>query len=1710
MKEDKEKNALLIQDLNANDKTIINKIYRYFYSLFQEKKEFNSFFKYLQIIIETFQFISYAFSSIHFSSWKLEEKKFRTISNILGTFRLSILMKYLSFDIYAVIFYILIIIVFIFCLIVFLQILFIDSTSVKYSFSTSIIRSFIDVISIIFYIPITEIILIPSICKDGKIKGIKNSQKCWQDMHYLYLALGIIGTILLFIWCIFMIFFSFYPFQKMQSTIRIKSDNDILIILIKLISILQNIFVSNQYLSLAILFISSLIITINCYDNPSYNNHYIESIITIKNLLIVWTYFVLFLSKIFETLNVNGFIYLLVFGYPGIIYFSFIISKEKDYNGVYFSENFQNLKDCVEKAKLNIKLINSFIDMNQTMRNGNEIENQRNIILLKGNIEFHCLACSNKDCPLMKFLKNDGNFNVQRQCLLNYMNIFFNKGFKRYPKNISLLILYIQFNYSKRFNLNNTKTNFIQLKKLESSIKEKYIIYCMEQIIKNINNNNGIGLNNGNELDNESTIDISEQKYQKLKYLIENSIRLFGEFWGIFSTNITSNINSAKLYTLGEKLNKYLQEITYIWEHDLKNKKISNECQSIAQLYSKFLLEILWDRKKSREVAKKLNDENLNDYHLNDNKKLKEEKIDIASNLESIIDNQDFILFCNYDEKGNFRIIKCSESFSQLLGYEKYDILGKSLEIIFPNVLVDAHYKYLEECIQSSHSDQNNQKEFAYSQNDISKNAKILIVKSRMGYIFPLFASVTILEDNDYSDSVLVKLKMETRSPKSEYAFYVFANPDLSIENISSSAINLGLSLDLLKKYLVKMDVLVRTEEDTTLNIFEKINEYEEEPKIVTWLFPDVIYPKDNINQNKEEDIEDLIDKSKKIRYNLIIRLIKFNENKNLGIVFKFTEIYNKKNKKFDEQSFLPECKNKLVMFDLLNLKYIRAHLVEKKTGLRNLRSEEDLENQKMIYSNKLKVKKSKRRKKSSSDESEESSDDEGKNNNKNSNILTKEKIIELQVHKYAEIREFIYSLPMYGKEISLERFRPNGEKYSASKITESSIKIQISTFCKKIDEKVRLSQTLKKRKHKNIFENNENIQSPKTENPDDYLSIPSISSTNTAKSNINNQEEMNKGFSTDSFSTLSNILKVNSVKYIKIFITFFFLITVILLLIAFFISYNYIKKLVIKMEFLDKSFLILNDMLYSKFFITEGIIAKNYSAYVPVFFEGGQSKFFENIKNELSFYREEFSETYDDFTSNNLCKKYKNFMANKRIALSTITIDIPETLNLLFSSVMNRITAGINNIATDEELMIMSNRDTYELMHNLINEYYLNWEKVINILFNDCIQATKVKIPLLIILLIYLLISIIIFILFLKLLSKFSLDREKPINLFLTLKKQVFENLKISAENFSNKLLNKFFGNEEVEEESQQDYQSNIQPNDINIAKFKAANESSLSFGRAFDFMIIIIIILIFFLINLVYFISTYLDFRNRMENINQFVLLLEKTHKAQSNFVLSIDIFKSYLYNKTIPILNNNNTREEFIDNFLLLTKHFENSIIYTSKTSSLRRDKYLEKFNKYLFGDFSELIDKDYYNENKEILKSKINNGLKPVKTRIFEIIRYFTMKYFDIDKEEGDDISFILKINEFKLMEINKMLHSIIRIWYNNVLKLMNKSFGEYQNETKLIYIIIFICFLVILVLYYFIVWKMYEEKLNVLLKGSSDLINLIPQEIKNIIIEKLNE
>ena len=1714
MNEEKEKNSLFIPDINTNDKTLTYKIFHYFHYQLKGNKEFKTWLSCILILIESVQFISYAFSPIHFDSWKLEEKSISKISTVISAFRLSSFIKLMKNEIYYLILYLVIVFIFVLCLSVVLQILFSDTSSRLFKYSAATIWSLINILSIFLFIPLMEIVLTPIQCVNGKVYGLKNDEICWNAIHYLRSILGVLGGIFFFLWCSFMISFSFYPFQKSMSTIRINSTNDLIIIIMKLVAILQNIFIKNEYASLAILFIIAYIMFYFCYNENSYNNSHLELIIIIKNLLILWTYFVLFLTKIFQSFIINGFIYLLVIGYPVMVYLSILLNKEKEMSFTYLSGNICELKSLLKKIKFNIKLINAFIERSKNVRNEND--GQRNIILLNGNIKMHNTMCVNKDCPLKKFMNNEGNLNLQKQCLFNYMNAFFNKGLKIYPKSTSLLILFIHFNYSKRFNLNSVKTNLYQLKKLKCSFKENFIIYVMEQNIKNMKNDNGTDINNEND-DSDSQIDITLQKYQKLKYLIENSIKLFSEFWGIFSTNVTNNLNTTKLYSLGEKLNKHLNEINNLWDNELKNKKINLEYQNILQLYSKFLLEILWNKKKSQEVIQKLNDENMN-FQQNDKQK-KDENNNRLSRMEKLIDNQEFILFGDADEKGNCKIIQLSASLSHFLNYEKYNMIGKAIDIILPNILVEEHCKYLEECIKSLHNEQNSQKDLSYRGNDSNDNLQLVMVKNKMGYIFPLYASFKILDDNDYSNSFLLKAIFECKESKSEYAYYVLTKNDFSVENISSSAINLGLSLDLLKKYVVKIDILIRSLNNEALNLYDSYDDYDEEPRQITWVFPDVIYPKDNSMKNKDEDIEDLIKASKTKEFNLQIKAIKYNPYEISAFSFKFTKITQRRTKIINNDYFIPKSHKNIIMYDIYELKYIRTIIVNKKSGKRNLRNEEHGKEISKGNNEMGEFKNDNKKHKKDKDKISEVEEEES-NNSKDNIRLTKEKILELQGCNSSEIKKFISSLPLYdATEVGLERFMPNGEKYSASKITESLINIQVSNFCKRIDEKVGSEQLLKK-KHNIIHkeENINNLESPKSSSINNLLIQHNSSTSSTssvAPTTASSQgEEVNKGIISDSSSTLVNLFKVESINYIKILVGLSFLCIILLVTIEFFVVYRHISNIKVKIDFLQNGCIILNDLLYTKFFLTEGVLYNTmqagYYPYRTIFYS-----FFLNASTELLFYKQDIAEKYDIFTSNKICKEYVDFMAYTNITIYTLTMNTPEQISLLFNTVLGRIPASLSYITTSQQLFRTDSREGYELMYNLLNQFYSNWKKVNDILLNDTIKSTQLKSPLKFIIICYVLLSIIILAVFLKLLSIFSIDRERPLNLFLTIKKRVFENLKNSADTFSNKLLNKFFGNEDNEEESQQEYQANVQPNDINIVKFKSVNEYHTSVSKENSFVRIFIGMIVFLILYLVYFIVKYINFRGRMEKIYEFINIYDKTNIANNEFMLTLNVLKSYLFDRTIPILNRQDTLNVLIEKFLNMSNKFEESIIYISKTKSFLNKNFLDKFEKYLYNDLNELLTNQEMHFADFELPQKSRRGLKNVIARAFEIMRTFMIRYFYSSDIQNLDSPYMTRSNflsedNYLTVEIIRLVHYLIRPWYNGIIDLMINSYYEYQSKCLLNYTIFFICLIALAILVYTILWKSYEEKLNLLIKGSIDLINLIPQEIKNIIAEKLNE
>ena len=695
----------------------------------------------------------------------------------------------------------------------------------------------------------------------------------------------------------------------------------------------------------------------------------------------------------------------------------------------------------------------------------------------------------------------------------------------------------------------------------------------------------------------------------------------------------------------------------------------------------------------------------------------------------------------------------------------------------------------------------------------------------------------------------------------------------------------------------------------------------------------------------------------------------------------------------------------------------------------------------------------------------------------------------------------------------------PNGEKYSASKITESLINIQVSNFCKRIDEKVGSEQLLKK-KHNIIHkeENINNLESPKSSSINNLLIQHNSSTSSTssvAPTTASSQgEEVNKGIISDSSSTLVNLFKVESINYIKILVGLSFLCIILLVTIEFFVVYRHINNIKVKIDFLQNGCIILNDLLYTKFFLTEGVLYNTmqagYYPYRTIFYS-----FFLNASTELLFYKQDIAEKYDIFTSNKICKEYVDFMAYTNITIYTLTMNTPEQISLLFNTVLGRIPASLSYITTSQQLFRTDSREGYELMYNLLNQFYSNWKKVNDILLNDTIKSTQLKSPLKFIIICYVLLSIIILAVFLKLLSIFSIDRERPINLFLTIKKRVFENLKNSADTFSNKLLNKFFGNEDNEEESQQEYQANVQPNDINIVKFKSVNEYHTSVSKENSFVRIFIGMIVFLILYLVYFIVKYINFRGRMEKIYEFINIYDKTNIANNEFMLTLNVLKSYLFDRTIPILNRQDTLNVLIEKFLNMSNKFEESIIYISKRKSFLNKNFLDKFEKYLYNDLNELLTNQEMHFADFELPQKSRRGLKNVIARAFEIMRTFMIRYFYSSDIQNLDSPYMTRSNflsedNYLTVEIIRLVHYLIRPWYSGIIDLMINSYYEYQSKCLLNYTIFFICLIALAILVYTILWKSYEEKLNLLIKGSIDLINLIPQEIKNIIAEKLNE
>ena len=1675
MDDKKDKANIFNQDMIFENRTIQNKIYNYFYIMLSDKRDISFLVLYILYILETIQLISYGISEPHIETWKENSSTIKTISDIIGITRITTLMKYVSFDVYIIIFFILVVIIFAFNIFLIVQILFFKSESKFFITSGLIIKNLIYPLFIFLYIPIIELVLLPLKCNyEDRVDIVKSGIKCWENLHYLYSILGIISAILFSLGMFFLLNLFYYPFNYHDSSIRVQSHNDIIFLFIKFIFALRFILVKNEYLSIAILVLFSLYALIQEFYEHSFNNKRIEIFVNIKYFLSFWTYIILLLAKFFEGTQINGFIYIFCFGIPIIIICCILLVNEHETNFDYSTTTVNNCKEYILKTRELIRLITSFIDNSKNLRFGIEGTNQKEDIYLKGIIKIHTINCIKENCPLTKFIQNPGNYNIQKQCLLNYMTIFFNLGMKQYPFSTELVLYFIHFNFSNRTNLNSVRSNISLLQNGRNTNKINFIIYMLSKDIHNMKSKDI----NGDLSNYEQEHEILSQKYRRFKYLIENSTKLYGEFWGIFSTNVTNNLNTVKLYNLGQKLNIYLKEISNLWDNELKTKKIDSENQVIIQLYSIFLREILWNKKKSEEISKKLNDEN---QHNHDTKKKERKNNAEGNSIETDLENPNYIVYATSNEKGECSIAQCSNSIANLLGYMKSEIIGKKIEILMPEIFKSGHSVMLSEKIKQIHlrhkSDRN-----SYREND--KKQTFIVARSKMGYLIPLNTKVTLNEDTDFSNSFIIKAEMEPKDTKSVYAYYILTKSDFTLSGISSSALNLGLSMDILNKYIINIELLIRNKDGENIDFIGKFKEYEEELKEVIWIYPGLLYPKDKMcNQIKDEDIPNLIKSSNKKKVFMQISIMKYGDTDIIGYVFKIVDsLFKKNNSNFQQIAYIPN-NNKEILFDLLSLNYIRTELVTEKKRNNNLRENDDnIENEKQVNkSNKDKTKKSMDN--TNIEEMIDSSDED-----KNVKVeLTKEKLMELQTKDTKDIENFINQIPYYGEDVFLEKHRPNKERYPVGKGHEALIKIEIGKFIKKIEKKI-------------------------NSNPELMRRINGIKEDDSQNKDFKNITEINHEFSSDTSTSLANIFKSQSIAYIKLISAIFFLVFFLIMTIEFIftlLNMQTIKDNIIKMK---NAYKLLEDLGYIKYMIQESVLVNTYydDYIILIVYKMTVKEDIDYLKWELEAYSQEFRNIYEEFSSTSpsqFSERYQNFISNStQILIYTISNGVEMTQNISYSTLMNRIPTSIFYVSTliDESVELnMKERNTYELIFNSLNGYYTSIKELTMILAEDAIHSSKTSIIGTITFYASFVFAIIFLAIIWEIITNFLVERQKPINLFLTIKKQIFEDLKNASESFSNKLLNKLVGNEDNEEENQKNFQTNIKESDINIIKFKASNDYKTKGKQNKEQLSNYIKLVFFFILIEAYIIFKYCYSNNYVNNVKKFLYVFDKTYYSYIDIIINVDLSKQFIYNRSIPIFNHHyrggiDELSAYYKMFYDMTKSFESMIISTSETTSFLSGEYKEKFAKYVYQDFSDMVYvNSSYLPNWKLL-FLFNKGFIPCVFNINEKLKFLWIEDYQSKSNT---------INDKRWCDIDFIVLYIIRPWYNELIEIMHDEANKFLNKARVIQISVFIVVIIIFILSYFIIWKSYEESLSLLLKRSFDLINLIPEEIKYIIDRK---
>lgn len=674
------------------------------------------------------------------------------------------------------------------------------------------------------------------------------------------------------------LYFDYSPIEsKLYNGVKFSIKSDSLFNLILVFVVINSTFVQEEYAIFEAVF-NFILINIICYLSIKRKfcySLYIQFVSTYQKFLILFSYFTIIASYIFIQSNfINAYFLFFIGIIVSFLYVLVITTSKFIINKAYFKASFNYSKNLKEEVIIFNRIVSKYLkgrktetfnksNTNNNNNNNNISNNQLKIdnnsknheieAILEMYMIYHKDFCLEEHCYIKKFSFDD-NYNKQYDNLIKYTIELYLKALTDSPKDIDLIICYVLFCNEFKTNVNhanrllnilnnisyssNLKISFINNNTNSSynqeyhknytnityiSLYYSYLIFYTSKYFSigdtysNSNEYNLIDANEYDEFSNNLSIVNKSNLFDILTSTIENITKHYIDLYSLLGNSLFENLSISKVFNLSQQIDNETFKMKDLW-NILSKEKINSNQKLLIELFQEFVNEVLHDDKLKNEISYYLNNECTN---------LIDESGDYfdLKNLDNFLETQDMVAFARSNDKGECNILKVSNTFAAVLGYNKSELVNKPVENIIPNMFRLYYSNMLAKQISYLNNRNINQNSKDHL-NKFNKNEYSFFALTKSKFIVPAKSTTCIKRDEEVSTSYIIKVKFERFDSKQDFSYHIIVDSNMIIQNISSSCILLGLDNNLVSQQQINILKLIKLISNETNDSNCNINNY--------------------------------------------------------------------------------------------------------------------------------------------------------------------------------------------------------------------------------------------------------------------------------------------------------------------------------------------------------------------------------------------------------------------------------------------------------------------------------------------------------------------------------------------------------------------------------------------------------------------------------------------------------------------------------------------------------------------------------------------------------------------------------------------------------------------------------------------------------------------------------------------------------------------